>query len=528
MHSEIEQKKKEIVGFLVGKGLLVKPEFLLKLKDSEIVEHMHKLLNNNPEPEKIINYEPQTTNVQTIQTLPPQQQNTSTVEIKEHSEQTKQSTEKENANNTDALNQKVISGNVQVLWEYNINFQKRKIQDFVNYFNARYKLLEKMLLQRPEMQNITSIARLINKQDKETVSVVGMVTEKRITKNNNIIATIEDNTGQINVVFSKNKQEMFEQAKDIVLDEVIGIVCSTGDNILFANTLLFPDIPLQTELKKSPDEAYVLILSDMHVGSIWFEKERFERFLKWIRGEAGNEEQKEVAKKVKYIILPGDLVDGVGIYPGMEQHLTITDIKKQYEECSNLLKQIPEHIALIVSPGNHDVGRMAEPQPSLAEEYTEPLWKMPNVIMTCNPSYINLHASEDFPGFNFLTYHGYSYDFYAQEVDSIKNSGLHLSDRASLVMKFMLQRRHLAPSHATTLYIPDAETDPLVIETVPDFFISGHVHKASVTSYRGVSIICGSCWQGQTDFQDKVGHEADPGKIPIINLKTRKIKLMKF
>ena len=141
---------------------------------------------------------------------------------------------------------------------------------------------------------------------------------------------------------------------------------------------------------------------------------------------------------------------------------------------------------------------------------------------------INIHSSQEFTGFNFLIYHGYSYDHYAEAVESIKTSGRHLSERVDLVMKFMLQRRHLAPSHSTTLYIPDPKTDPLVIQTVPDFFISGHVHKAAVSSYRGVSIVCGSCWQGQTAFQDKVGHIADPGKVPIINLKTRQIKLMRF
>lgn len=489
MPIEIDQKKKEIVGFLVGKGILVNADFLEKLKDPETVKTIHAKIGENPDPEKILQYK---------------------------------------KGNSEQATKGQITPSVKVTWEYRTEYNKRKIQDFVCYFNARYKLLERMLSQRPEMQNITSIARLVNKQDKETVSIIGMVTEKRMTKNENLIITIEDNTGQMNVIFSKNKQDLFTQAKDIVLDEVVGIVCSTGDNILFANNLLHPDIPLQTELKKSPDEAYAIVLSDLHVGSIWFERERFERFLKWINREAGSQEQKEIAKKVKYIFIPGDIVDGIGIYQGMEQHLDMPDIYKQYKEVTKLLKQIPRHIWLIVSPGNHDVGRMAEPQPQLPQEYTKEIWEMPNVIMTCNPARVRIHVSQDFPGFDFLIYHGFSYDYYAEAVESIKTSGRHLSDRVDLVMKFMLQRRHLAPSHATTLYIPDAKTDPLVIETVPDFFISGHVHKAAVSSYRGVSIICGSCWQAQTQFQDKVGHIAEPGKIPIINLKTRQVKLMRF
>ena len=131
MQAELEQKKREIVGFLVGKGTLVNAEFLEKLKDAAVVEGMHAQLGQDPDPEQIINY---------------------TVIV---SEQKKECP-------------------VKVLWEYENEFQKRKIQDFVNYFNARYKLLEKMLVQRPEMQNITSIARLVNKQDKETVSIVGI------------------------------------------------------------------------------------------------------------------------------------------------------------------------------------------------------------------------------------------------------------------------------------------------------------------------------------------------------------------
>ena len=95
-------------------------------------------------------------------------------------------------------------------------------------------------------------------------------------------------------------------------------------------------------------------------------------------------------------------------------------------------------------------------------------------------------------------------------------------------MKFLLQRRHLAPAHTSTLYIPDPEKDPLVLEKVPDFFIAGHIHKSNFATYRGVSMISGSCFQGKTPFQEKMGHEPDPGRVPIINLQTRAVKIMRF
>ena len=89
-------------------------------------------------------------------------------------------------------------------------------------------------------------------------------------------------------------------------------------------------------------------------------------------------------------------------------------------------------------------------------------------------------------------------------------------------------RRHLAPSHGSNLYIPDVNKDSLVIDKVPDFLVTGHIHKSSVSNYRNITLICGSCWQSKTDFQEKVGHNPEPGRVPIVNLKTREVKILKF
>ena len=95
-------------------------------------------------------------------------------------------------------------------------------------------------------------------------------------------------------------------------------------------------------------------------------------------------------------------------------------------------------------------------------------------------------------------------------------------------MQFLLKRRHLAPSHTSTLYIPDANKDHLVIDTLPDIFVTGHVHKAVITNYRNITLVCGSCWQSKTVFQEKVGHNPEPARVPVLNLKTRQFRLLKF
>jgi len=414
---------------------------------------------------------------------------------------------------------------VKILFSYKEEPKKRDIQDFVQYFNVRYKTLEKMLRHRPELKNITTINRIIAKKDRDSVSLIGLVKTKEFTKNNNLILTVEDLTGFVKVLVNKNKPELFNQAKDIVLDEVIAIVGVNGENIVFANNILWPDVA-EKELKKSPDEAYAIFLSDLHIGSNNFLMQDFNEFIKWLQGNLGNEKQKEISKKVKYIFIVGDLIDGCGIYPEQDKELSIKDIYQQYEECARLLKQIPPHIKLIICPGNHDAMRIAEPQPPLYKDFAEPIYKLDNVIMVSNPALVNIHSSKDFSGFDVLLYHGYSFDYFVANVDSIRNNGGY--DRVDLIMKFLLQRRHLAPTHTSTLYIPDTDKDNLIIEQIPDFFITGHIHKSTATNYKNITLICGSCWQSKTTFQERMGHNPEPSRVPIVNLKTRNIKILRF
>lgn len=414
---------------------------------------------------------------------------------------------------------------IKIIYSYNEDSKKRDIQDFVQYFNTRYKLMENILRARPDLKNITTINRILNKKDRETTSLIGIVAEKRMTKNKNIILTMEDQTSSINVLVNKNKPEIFNEAKSIVLDEVLGINGVNGNNIVFANKIIWPEVSLK-ELKKSPDHSYALFLSDLHVGSKNFLPGVFNKFLKWINQQVGNEKQKEIASKVQYIFIVGDLVDGCGIYPEQDKELEIKDIYEQYEECAKLLSKIPSKIPLIVCPGNHDAMRIAEPQPALYKDFAKPIYDLPNVISVSNPSLVNIHSSENFSGFDVLLYHGYSFDYFVANVDSIRNNGGY--NRADLIMKFLLKRRHLAPTHTSTLYIPDTNQDPLIITKIPDFFITGHIHKSIAANYKNITLISGSCWQSKTSFQEKVGHNPEPGRVPIVNLKTREIKILKF
>ncbi|MFH1637741.1 MAG: DNA-directed DNA polymerase II small subunit [Candidatus Woesearchaeota archaeon] len=415
---------------------------------------------------------------------------------------------------------------VNIIESYNENSIKREIKHFVMYFRKRYETMRKILETRLELQGAVSIARLSSKTARDNVALIGLISEKNITKKGNTLVTMEDMTGSIKVVLRKDNKEMGKAINELVLDEVVGITGVADNGIVFAREIYFPDIPYSKELKKSPDEVHAAFISDFHVGSNMFLPSQLERFISWINGNVGTDEQKKTALKVKYIFVAGDLVDGVGIYPEQDNELVIKEIKEQYKECARYLSMIRKDVKIIVCGGNHDALRLAEPQPVLDIRFAAAISELPNVTVVSNPSYVNIHASDGFPGFDVLMYHGYSFDYYASNVDSIRTAGGY--DRVDLIMELLLRKRHLCPTHSSTLYIPDQDRDPLIIEKIPDFFVTGHIHRSKVSSYKNVTTVCCSCWQAKTAFQEKTGHNPEPARVPIVNLQTRMVKIFKF
>jgi DNA polymerase II small subunit len=416
--------------------------------------------------------------------------------------------------------------NLIILKSYNKLSKKRDPQDFVSYYNNKYEGLKKILLNRTELQNTMSISRAINKTNREEISIIGMVNEKNVSKNDNIILTLEDVTGKISVLINKSKSEIYEKAKNITLDEVIGINGIASSNIIFVNNLFFPDVPLNNTIKKSSKETYAAFISDLHVGSRLFLREEFMRFIQWLNGEYGNEQQQKISKKVKYLFIVGDLVDGVSIYPGQEPELEIKDVIEQYNECSRLLKMIRSDIKIIACGGQHDALRLSEPQPPFDKTYSKALYDLPNFYAVSNPSLMNIGSTKDFEGFNILIYHGASFHYYISNVDQLRYNNT--PDNPHFVMHYLLQKRHLAPTHGSTVYVPDTQEDPLVMDKVPDIFVCGDMHRSDISQYNNVITINCSCWQSKTDFQEKVGNDPDSAKVPLFNLMSREIKILNF
>lgn len=540
MNGELIEKKKRIVEHYLKQKILLSREVLQKLQHEEHIVQMYKDIDTFHNEQSSVQesststaVEGNTTFTEVNRHITPQPATTITTPQTEQKNNTTTNPAEQNPSqqqpfdSNDQTEKTESKYKIEIKKEYYTEKQNFTVRDWVSHFTVRFRKLEQMIQQRSELQNLTSIRRLTEKNERETVSIIGMVYEKSETRNGNLAFTIEDLSGRIKVIVSK-KSPSWDTAQDTQPDEVVGIVGSLGTNVIFANNIIYPDIPMATEIKKSPDEVYMCVPSDPQIGSKLFLPERFENFINWTRGEFGSPQQREVARKTKYIIIPGDVIEGVGIFPGQEEELEIKNVRDQYKKFADYLRRIPLDKEIVVLTGNHDACKIAEPQPRIYEEYAPDLYTMPNVHLVTNPSVINIHKSEDFPGFNILLYHGFSYVYYGDNVQSIKDSGLPISDRTGIIMKYLLQRRHLAPAYTSTRMLPNPKEDCLVIEDIPDFFMSGHIHKAVVTNHRGVSIIVGSCFMSTSSYQEKFGHVAIPGQVPLVNLKTRKITMMEF
>ncbi len=398
--------------------------------------------------------------------------------------------------------------------------KKVEVRDFVNLFRKRYNLSKNILQGRSELENLTSISKIGN--GRRGISIIGTVFEKRITKNKNLLLEVEDLSGKIRVLVNKDKKELFEKVKEILPDDIVGIKGFGDSEIIFASDVVYPDSMLPERKSLDIDENVVFI-SDLHIGSRNFLKNNFEKFIKWVNGDLGNKNQREKAKKVKYILITGDGVDGVGVFPGQDEELDVKDIINQYEILANYLKQIRKDIQIVLCPGQHDGVRVAEPQPAIEKEFGKPLHEIDNLSLVSNPCLLEIREGNK--GIKILMYHGAAMNKMVDYIDSLRTSKTR--EHPSKVVKEVLKRRNLASLHSAVTYIP-TEQDLLFIKETPDIITTADFHHTDMDYYNNILMICNSCWQAKTPFEEKVGHDPDPCKVPVLNLKSREVKILDF
>ncbi|HTX43786.1 MAG TPA: metallophosphoesterase, partial [Methanocella sp.] len=254
--------------------------------------------------------------------------------------------------------------------------------EFVGYFRDRYSRLGDMMRHRISARPIESIKKKnLPRGEKAEIGIIGMVSDVRNTANGNRLVELEDRTGSVGVLISKDK-DFFDTP--LLLDEVVGVTGTVRDGgLLMATGIAYPDVPNTNAPRRAEEPAAVALISDVHIGSNTFLEDPWMRFIDWLNGDF--EMHHDLVSKLKYVVVAGDMVDGIGVYPGQEKELHIMDIYDQYRKAAEYFDQFPKHLRIIITPGNHDAVRQAEPQPALLEEMQR-MFKHPNVTFAGNPS----------------------------------------------------------------------------------------------------------------------------------------------
>jgi DNA polymerase II small subunit (EC 2.7.7.7) len=381
--------------------------------------------------------------------------------------------------------------------------------DFVSVFRDRYERLSEMLRGRVTHRPAAAVADL---SDNSEAAMIGMVADAYTTSGGHWRFELEDTSGTYPcMVLADSKPAA--KAPRVLCDEVIAVEGEIskrrGDDegVMFVDSLQFPNVPRTHSPSTADRQVRAALVSDVHVGSQEFLADAWGRFTDWLHSDA--------AADVEYLLLAGDMVEGVGVYPGQDEELDIVDIYDQYEQFSEHLKEVPGDMELVMIPGNHDSVRLAEPQPAFDDELRS-IMSAHDATISANPSTVTVE------GVSVLMYHGVSLDELIAELP-----GAAYEDPAK-TMRYLLEKRHLAPQYGGQVRIAPEERDHLVIEEVPDIFHAGHVHKFGYTRHNGVLTVNSSCWQSQTDFQASVNLDPDVAYAPIVDLQTLEMGYAQF
>jgi DNA polymerase II small subunit len=298
----------------------------------------------------------------------------------------------------------------------------------IQFFIGRYEKIKKILNGRMDLVNLVSINKISSKSKK--FSVIAMIKEK-ISDTSSIV--VEDLTGELVVRF---QEKISNTIKEIVLDEVVGLVCESGSEGIEVSNVVWPDLPLRRDINKTKEDIFCLFISDLHMTNPQFKRESYEKFFNWAS---------QTNYKNFYIFVLGG-------------------VSSKKEDLEDFFSRLPKD--------SEKVFLRADADPDFQEEF--------NIT---NPSLIRI---EDI---TLMLCHGKFIEKYSNIWPDLP---------AEKIMLNLLRKRHLNPTFNSNTKIFDQ--DYFVIDTVPDIFVSGHFHNPGILNYKGTTIISNGSFITQPIF----------------------------
>lgn len=298
----------------------------------------------------------------------------------------------------------------------------------IQFFIDRYEKIKKILNGRMDLVNLVSINKISPKSKK--FSVIAMVKEK-ISDTSSIV--VEDLTGELVVKF---QEKVSDTLKEIVLDEVVGLVCESGSEGIEVSNVVWPDLPLRRDISKTKEDIFCLFISDLHMTNPQFKRESYEKFFNWVN---------QTNYKNFYIFVLGG-------------------VSSKKEDLEDFFPRLPKNSEKVFLRSDDD--------PDFQEGV--------NII---NPSMIRIE------GITLMLCHGKFIEKYSNMWPELP---------AEKIMLNLLRKRHLNPTFDSNTKIFDQ--DFFVIDTVPDIFVSGYFHNPGILNYKGTTIISNGSFITQPIF----------------------------
>jgi predicted phosphodiesterase len=356
------------------------------------------------------------------------------------------------------------------------------LNDRIEFYKNRYIILYHMIQFSAKKRNleIESIVTIDHTTAVEEFLVAGRI-NKIVEGKVYLTLHIEElhkGKSYFYKVIVKNGSEL---TKSLFPGLIVGILLKSYQMYYYLVDLVWPHESIRSHpsnVINTSEKKYILALSDIHIGSKLFNEVKFKSCINFINNPIN---------KIKYLVIAGDLLDGINTFPNHVEHLDILTYKQQENKVYDWLKQIRSDVIIIISPGNHDnLKGISEPQP-IAHPGLD--GRLKNLICVTNPAYLKIE------NLLYLIYHGRSMNSFMRSISTLS------VEKSHEIQMLMCKSGHISPVINSMNISKITKEDSLVIHELPHVFHVGHTHIVDVIHKEGITYVNAGTFQDETDYQ---------------------------
>jgi len=298
--------------------------------------------------------------------------------------------------------------------------EKISISDYSNSLMEYYNAKKAMLMDRVDGTKLLSINKT---QKQKTFVLICMVTDKDYIEKS---ANVEDPTGTIMVHF-----ENVDDFENLLENDVVALNCESSTDGIKVKQMVWPDVPLKRSVNKTKEKTYCLFISDFHMDSTNFNKERYDKFLNHVES---------IGKKTNHGTMH------IFILGGISQK--IADVEK-------LFNALPKNSFKVFLRSNKD---------ATTENRND-------LLISSSPILVQIE------NIKFLLCRGDELYHYKK---ASKVSG------TDVMMNVLKRRDLMVYGEDNELFFPSKDN---LMNNIPDIFASGSFLSANTINYKGVTVL---------------------------------------